>query len=33
MIIQKGFELWGMEPAFVSKQSGRILQIDAVFFK
>jgi hypothetical protein len=33
MITKKGFELWGMEPAFVNKQSGRILQIDAVFFK
>lgn len=33
MITDKGFELWGIEPAFVNKQSGRILQIDAVFFK
>ena len=33
MLVQKGFELWGMEPAFVNKESGRILQIDIIFFR
>ena len=33
MIIEKGFELWGMEPAFINKETGRMLQADAIFFR
>lgn len=33
MVIRKGFELWGVYPAFVDKQSGRVLQVDTIFFK
>lgn len=28
-----GFELWGMSPVFVDPQSGRLLQVDATFFR
>lgn len=30
---QSGFELWGMSPAFVDPRTGRLLQIDATFFR
>ena len=33
MITSKGFELWGMEPAFVNKETGRMLQVDTIFFR
>ncbi len=32
-ITNMGFEMHGIEPAFVDKQSGRILQVDAIFFR
>lgn len=32
-IISKGFELYGIQPAFVNKESGRVLQVDAAFFR
>ena len=28
-----GFELWGLEPVFVDPNSGRMLQVDAIFYK
>ena len=28
-----GFELWGMFPAFIDPTSGRLLQVDATFFR
>lgn len=28
-----GFELWGLEPAFVDSSTGRTLQVDAIFVK
>ncbi len=28
-----GFELWAISPAFVDPQSGRLLQVDATFFR
>lgn len=28
-----GFELWAMSPAFVNRQNGRLLQVDATFFR
>jgi FkbM family methyltransferase len=30
---QAGFELWAMTPVFVDPQSGRLLQVDATFFR
>lgn len=30
---QLGFELWGISPAFVDAKSGRMLQVDATFFR
>ena len=30
-IREMGFELWGIEPAFVDSNSGRMLQVDAIF--
>lgn len=32
-ITKKGFELYGVQPAFINKETGRMLQIDAVFFR
>ena len=32
-IINLGFELWDLSPAFIDRKTGRILQFDAVFFK
>lgn len=32
-MLKSGFELYGIEPAFVNKETGRMLQVDAVFFK
>lgn len=29
----QGFEIWGMSPAFIDPQSGRLLQVDATFFR
>jgi FkbM family methyltransferase len=29
----RGFELWGLFPAFVDDSSGRLLQVDATFFR
>jgi hypothetical protein len=28
-----GFELWGLWPEFTDPQSGRLLQVDATFFR
>jgi FkbM family methyltransferase len=28
-----GFEMFGIQPAFVNKESGRVLQVDATFFR
>lgn len=28
-----GFELWGLDPAFVDSSTGRMLQVDAIFVK
>lgn len=33
MITGKGFEMYGVQPAFVNKETGRMLQIDAIFFR
>ena len=33
MITKQGFELYGVQPAFINKETGRMLQIDAVFFR
>jgi FkbM family methyltransferase len=30
---ERGFDLWGMTPAFVDPRSGRLLQVDATFFR
>jgi hypothetical protein len=30
-IKEMGFELWGIEPAFVDSNNGRMLQVDAIF--
>lgn len=30
---EMGFELWGMYPAFCDEKSGRLLQVDAIFFR
>ena len=32
-IISNGFELHGIQPAFVNKETGRVLQVDATFFR
>lgn len=32
-VVSKGFELYGIQPAFVNKETGRVLQADAVFFR
>jgi FkbM family methyltransferase len=32
-VIKKGFDLYGVQPAFINKETGRMLQIDAVFFR
>jgi hypothetical protein len=32
-LVGKGFELWSMSPAFVDPRSGRLLQVDATFFR
>ena len=32
-IINSGFELYGIQPAFVNKETGRVLQVDATFFR
>jgi FkbM family methyltransferase len=32
-VIKQGFELYGVQPAFINKETGRMLQIDAVFFR
>jgi FkbM family methyltransferase len=32
-ITKQGFELYGVQPAFINKETGRMLQIDAVFFR
>jgi len=31
--LNAGFKLWGIQPAFVNKKSGRLLQADLVFFR
>ena len=33
LVIEQGFELWSIHPAFVDLKSGRVLQIDATFLK
>lgn len=30
---ERGFELWSLVPGFVDKNSGRLLQVDGVFFR
>ncbi|MGH8218256.1 MAG: FkbM family methyltransferase [Steroidobacteraceae bacterium] len=30
---QRGFALWGLSPAFVDPRTGRLLQVDAAFFR
>ena len=30
-IQEHGFDLWGVEPAFVDRRTGRVLQVDALF--
>jgi FkbM family methyltransferase len=32
-ITKQGFELTGVQPAFINKETGRVLQIDAIFFR
>lgn len=32
-ILSCGFELYGIQPAFVNKETGRVLQVDATFFR
>lgn len=32
-VISYGFELHGIQPAFVNKETGRVLQVDATFFR
>ena len=32
-VTKRGFELYGVQPAFINKETGRMLQIDAVFFR
>ena len=33
LLLDKGFELWSISPVFVNPEKGRMLQIDATFFK
>lgn len=32
-LARKGFELWGLIPSFVDKETGRTLQVDGIFFR
>jgi FkbM family methyltransferase len=32
-IIKEGFELTGIQPAFINKETGRVLQTDLIFFR
>lgn len=32
-IMRRGFQLWGISPTFADPQTGRMLQIDATFFR
>ena len=32
-LTKAGFELWGVEPGFMDKATGRMLQFDGIFFK
>jgi len=32
-IISNGFGMYGIQPAFVNKETGRVLQVDATFFR
>jgi hypothetical protein len=32
-IIANGFGMYGIQPAFVNKETGRVLQVDATFFR
>ncbi|MFA5403435.1 MAG: FkbM family methyltransferase [Ignavibacteria bacterium] len=32
-VTKQGFELYGIQPAFINKETGRVLQIDAIFFR
>jgi FkbM family methyltransferase len=32
-LARKGFELWGLVPSFVDKETGRTLQVDGIFFR
>lgn len=33
MVTKSGFSLYGVQPAFINKETGRMLQIDAIFFR
>jgi hypothetical protein len=33
MLEEAGFELWTLSPVFVDPRTGRLLQVDAVFFR
>ena len=33
LVIEKGFEMWGVFPGFINQGSGRLLQVDGVFFR
>jgi FkbM family methyltransferase len=33
MITQRGFELWGLWPEFANNNTGRILQLNGIFFR
>jgi len=32
-IVANGFGMFGIQPAFVNKETGRVLQVDATFFR
>jgi hypothetical protein len=32
-VLGLGFELWSIEPGFVEPATGRLLQLDAIFFR
>jgi hypothetical protein len=32
-ITARGFDVCGIQPAFVNKETGRVLQVDALFFR
>ena len=32
-VMRRGFQLWGISPTFADPQTGRMLQIDATFFR